>query len=289
MRVRSSQLYEPAASIWFGSTPHIRSLAYWRTCGAAAKMCLATSLKTTIEWANANNQTRTGGECRTSCRRRPTSRVHGIFRKRVMSETESGYPYHEGMRQLQDRFQTRLLADRLDEKLGRIVFTNEDREFIASRHFFILATADASGRPDCSYKGGAPGFARVCGDNELVFPSYDGNGMFRSLGNVSINPAVGLLFIDFERPSRLRVNGRARIVKNEEEAEGFDGVQFIVRVRADRIFPNCPRYVHRMQTSEASPYVPRAGYTPPVPKWKRSEVFRDVLAPDDPARRDDTG
>ena len=215
--------------------------------------------------------------------------VHGIFRKRVMSETESGLPYHEGMRQLQDRFQTRSLADRLDQKLGRCAFTDQDREFIASRHFFILATADAAGRPDCSYKGGAPGFARVCGDNELVFPSYDGNGMFRSLGNLLINAAVGLLFIDFERPSRLRVNGRARIVEDDPESKGFDGAQLIVRVRADRIFPNCPRYVHRMQTSETSPYVPRAGYTPPVPKWKRSEMFRDVLAPDDPARRDDTG
>ena len=206
-----------------------------------------------------------------------------------MSATESELTYHEGMRQLQDRFQTRPLADRLDEKLGRSVFTVEDREFIESRPFFFLATADAAGHPDCSYKGGAPGFVRVCGDNELVFPSYDGNGMFRSLGNMLINSTVGLLFIDFERPNRLRVNGRARVVEDDPLLEDFDGAQLIVRVHAERIFPNCPRYVHRMQIAETSPFVPRAGYTPPVPKWKRFEMFRDVLPPDDPARRGDTG
>ena len=206
-----------------------------------------------------------------------------------MSATEAGLAYHEGMRQLQDRFQTRPLADRLEEKLGRSAFTSEDRDFIESRFFFFLATADAAGRPDCSYKGGAPGFVRVCGDNELAFPSYDGNGMFRSLGNTLVNSAVGILFIDFERPNRLRVNGRARIVENDPLLEDFDGAQLMVRVRAERIFPNCPRYVHRMQVAETSPYVPRAGYTPPVPQWKRFEVFRDVLPPGDPARGNQAG
>ena len=194
--------------------------------------------------------------------------------------------YHAGMRRLQDRFDTRRLADRLDEKLGRTAFTAEDRQFIESRPLFFLATADAEGRPDCSYKGGAPGFVRVTGNDELAFPSYDGNGMFRSLGNVLVNPAVALLFIDFERPNRLRVNGRAFIADQEPLLESFVGAQLIVRVRAERIFPNCPRYIHRMGSAEASPYVPRAGYTPPVPKWKRFDEFVDVLPRDDPARGD---
>jgi predicted pyridoxine 5'-phosphate oxidase superfamily flavin-nucleotide-binding protein len=192
--------------------------------------------------------------------------------------------YHAGMRRLQDRFDTRRLADRLDEKLGRTAFTAEDRQFIESRPLFFLATADAEGRPDCSYKGGDPGFVRVTGAGELAFPSYDGNGMFRSLGNVLVNPAVALLFIDFERPNRLRVNGRAFIADQDPLLETFVGAQLIVRVRAERIFPNCPRYIHRMGSAEASPYVPRAGYTPPVPKWKRFDAFRDVLPPNDPAR-----
>jgi predicted pyridoxine 5'-phosphate oxidase superfamily flavin-nucleotide-binding protein len=192
--------------------------------------------------------------------------------------------YHAGMRRLQDRFDTRRLADRLEEKLGRTAFTAEDRQFIESRPLFFLATADAEGRPDCSYKGGDPGFVRVTGAGELAFPSYDGNGMFRSLGNVLVNPAVALLFIDFERPNRLRVNGRAFIADQDPLLETFVGAQLIVRVRAERIFPNCPRYIHRMGSAEASPYVPRAGYTPPVPKWKRFDAFRDVLPPNDPAR-----
>ncbi len=194
-----------------------------------------------------------------------------------MRESSSDTPYHEGMRQLQDRFDSRRLADRLDEKLGRTAFTDEDREFIESRQLFFLATADAAGQPDCSYKGGAAGFVRVTGADELAFPSYDGNGMFRSLGNVLVNPAVALLFIDFERPNRLRVNGRAGIAEDDPLLESFAGAQMVVRVRAARIFPNCPRYIHRMQMMEASPYVPGPGYTPPVPKWKQFEMFRDVL------------
>ena len=185
--------------------------------------------------------------------------------------------YHAGMRQLQDRFDTRRLADRLDERLGRSAFSAEDRAFIESRSLFFLASADAQGLPDCSYKGGDPGFVRVTADNELAFPSYDGNGMFRSLGNLLVNPAVGLLFIDFETPKRLRVNGRAEVAEDDALLGSFVGAQLVVRVRAERIFPNCPRYIHRSAAAEPSPYVPREGCTPPVPKWKRMEMFADVL------------
>lgn len=192
--------------------------------------------------------------------------------------------YHAGMRALQDRFDTRALADRLDERLGRDAFTPEDRVFIESRILFFLATADAAGRPDCSHKGGDPGFVRVTGDSELAFPSYDGNGMFRSLGNVLVNPAVALLFVDFERPNRLRVNGLARIDADDPLLEEFAGAQLVVRVHATQVFPNCPRYIHRMSVAEPSAYVPRAGPPPPVPKWKRMDAFKDVLASGDPAR-----
>ena len=161
--------------------------------------------------------------------------------------------YHAGMRRLQDRFDTRRLADRLDERLGRGDFTEEDREFIGKRPMFFLASADAQGRPDCSYKGGAPGFVRVTASNELAFPSYDGNGMFRSLGNLVANPAVGMLFIDFESPRRLRVNGLASIDDDDPLLAEFAGAQLVVRVRAQRIFPNCPRYIHRSAGAELSP------------------------------------
>jgi predicted pyridoxine 5'-phosphate oxidase superfamily flavin-nucleotide-binding protein len=192
--------------------------------------------------------------------------------------------YHEGMRRLQDRFDTRRLADRLDERLGRCAFTADDRQFIESRSMFFLASADSDGRPDCSYKGGASGFVKVIADDELAFASYDGNGMFRSLGNCLVNPHVGLLFIDFESPRRLRVNGHATIDEQDPLVAAFGGAQLVVRVRAALIFPNCPRYIHRSQGAELSVYAPRPGHTPPQPKWKSMEMFADVLPPTGPIR-----
>ena len=190
---------------------------------------------------------------------------------------EASKTYHAGMRELQDRYDTRRLADRLDETLGRTEFTAGDRAFIESRMMFFLATADAEGRPDCSYKGGLPGFVRVTGPSELAFPSYDGNGQFRSLGNVLANPQVGMLFLDFERPNRLRVNGTARVSADDALMGEFEGAQMIVRVAAERIFPNCPRYIHKMQMAEVSPYAPCEGKVPPVPAWKTFPQFKDVL------------
>ena len=191
--------------------------------------------------------------------------------------------YHEGSRQLQDDFASRKLADRLAEVLARDAFTEDDRRFIESRPLFFLSTADAVGRPDCSYKGGLPGFVRTIDSNTLVFPSYDGNGMFKSLGNVLVNPHVGLLFIDFESPKRLRVNGRATVDGNDPLLGEFAGAHLMVRVRAEAIFPNCPRYIHKMQIIEQSAYAPCEGRTPPIPKWKQFPEFRDVLPPGDPA------
>jgi len=191
--------------------------------------------------------------------------------------------YHQGSRQLQDRFQTRALADRMVEKIVRNAFTDEDRAFIDSRPLFFLATADEQGQPDCSYKGGLPGFVRVVDARTLAFPSYDGNGMFKSLGNVIVNPKVGMLFIDFESPKRLRVNGRASIDEGDPLLAQFAGAQLIVRVQAEAIFPNCPRYIHTMQMLEKSIYAPCTGHTPPIPKWKTLAEFREVLPPGDPA------
>ncbi len=194
--------------------------------------------------------------------------------------------YHDGSRSLQDHFDSRRIADRLIEILHRVQFTQEDREFIESRPMFFLATADAEGWPDCSYKGGRPGFVRVVSNDTLAFPSYDGNGMFKSLGNVLRNPRVGLLFMDFEKPKRLRVNGVASIDFADPLLAGFEGAQLVVRVRAQHVFPNCPRYIHRMSLEEISAYAPAAGHEPPVPAWKEMDAFRDYLpksTPGDPA------
>lgn len=191
--------------------------------------------------------------------------------------------YHDGSRQLQDRFATRRLADRLVEVVAHDTFTDADRLFIESRPLFFLATADTDGRPDCSYKGGLPGFVRVIGPRTLAFPSYDRNGMFKSLGNILVNPQVGMLFIDFETPKRLRVNGRATMHEDDPLLAEFVGAQLIVRVEAQAIFPNCPRYIHKMQLVEHSVYAPRGGHTPPIPEWKQRPEFREVLPGGDPA------
>ena len=192
--------------------------------------------------------------------------------------------YHEHSRALQDRFDSRRIADALAQKLLRARFTDEDRAFIARQRLFFLATADAQGRPDCSHKGGAPGFVRVVADDTLAFPSYDGNGMFKSLGNLAANPGVGLLFIDFEQPKRLRVNGVAALLLDDPLLAAYPGAHAIVRVRAEQIFPNCPRYIPRMQLVEASADVPAEGCPPPVPAWKKRPEFNSALPASDPAR-----
>ena len=185
--------------------------------------------------------------------------------------------YHEGMRSLQDLRETRPLANRLEQVTVRSAFTAEDRAFISSCPMMFVATADAQGHPECSYKGGLPGFVRVLDDQTLAFPDYDGNGMYRSWGNVLVNPAVGLLFLDFEAPKRLRVNGSAKISADDPLRADFPGSVFIVRVTVSRIFPNCPRYIHKMQLVEYSTYAPRPDYVPPVPAWKAFDTFRDAL------------
>ena len=185
--------------------------------------------------------------------------------------------YHEGMRQLQDARDTRGIADRLEQVTVHTAFTDEDRAFIEGCSTFFVATADALGRPDCSYKGGLPGFVRVLDNRTLAFPDYDGNGMYRSWGNVLINPHVGLLFLDFEKQKRIRVNGTAQIDEDDPLKAEYPGSVFIIRVTAEKIFPNCPRYIHKMQLVEHSVYAPKDNYTPPVPRWKSFDVFRDAL------------
>ncbi|MEK7330160.1 MAG: pyridoxamine 5'-phosphate oxidase family protein, partial [Candidatus Eisenbacteria bacterium] len=185
--------------------------------------------------------------------------------------------YHAGSRQLQGRFDSIRIADRLEEVTVHTAFSERDRELIERSPMFFLATADAEGRPDCSYKGGLPGFVRVVDDRTLAWPDYDGNGMFRSLGNLLVNPQVGLLFVDLEQPRRVRVNGTATVSPADPLLAEFPGAQLVVRVTAERIFPNCPRYIHRWRLVEHSAYAPRADHEPPTPDWKLDPAFHDAL------------
>ncbi len=194
----------------------------------------------------------------------------------------SGF-YHEGSRRLQDAFDTRRLADRLESVTVRDVIDDDDRAFIEGMDMFFLASADADGRPDCSYKGGDPGFVRVLDERTIAFPAFDGNGMFRSFGNVLVNPEVGLLFVSFERQRRLRLNGTASIDPDDPLLGSWPGAMLVVRVRAREVFPNCPRYIHRMELVERSRFVPEAGTEPPVPGWKTRDWAVDVLPSSDQA------
>jgi uncharacterized protein len=193
--------------------------------------------------------------------------------------------YGKGALQLQGRFDAERLAERLEQRIVSDRIDDAAREFIERMDMFFLATVDAAGRPQCSYKGGDPGFVRVLDECTVAFPSYDGNGMFLSMGNVMETAAVGMLFIDFlaERPSRLRLNGVARIDWDDELLSSYPEAQFVVRVRAEEVFPNCPRYIHRMALVARSRYVPRCDEDTPIPEWKRSEWARDVLPGSDPA------
>ena len=192
--------------------------------------------------------------------------------------------FHDGSRSLQDRFDTRALADRIDTLLVSDTISDGDRAFIQDRDMFFLATADAEGRPTCSYKGGEPGFVRVLDARTLAFPSYDGNGMYLSAGNVLVNPAVGMLFIDFERGHRMRLEGTATIDLDDPLRGEYPEAQLVVRVAARAVYPNCPRYIHRYELVRRSRFVPRTDCLTPVPEWKRSDWARDALPEHDPAR-----
>ena len=195
-----------------------------------------------------------------------------------------GDGYHDGSRALQDRFGTRRLADRLHDMFRSQWTLEEVRPVLEAASMFFLATADRDARPQCSYKGGAPGFVQILTPMDLCFPCYDGNGMYLSMGNITANPAVQLLFVDFEQPNRVRISGQATISDDPALVGRYPGAQFAVHVAVTDVFPNCPRYIHRAPSHELSPNVPDAAGQAPIAEWKCMPQFNDVLAPDDPAR-----
>ena len=195
--------------------------------------------------------------------------------------------FRDGHRQLQRQFDTVRLADRIEERLCHDHVTEDDRAFIERMDMCFLATADSDGRPNCSYKGGDPGFVRVIDPKTIAFPNYDGNGMYLSMGNTLENAHVGMLFIDFEKQKRMRLNGIAQIEAATSLGAPFPEAEFIVKISVREVFPNCPRYIHKLQLVERSRFVPREKIRTPVPGWKRMDWARDVLAASDPARLPD--
>src|SRR5580704_6599798 len=192
--------------------------------------------------------------------------------------------YGPNHRALQDRFDQRRLADNVEKRVLVTEITAEHKAFIESRDMFWLATIDHEGRPTVSYKGGEPGFVRVLDGTTLAFPCYDGNGMFYSMGNLVGNDKVGLLFLNFERPHRIRVQGIASVDDNDPLLTEYAEAQLIVRVSVTEIFRNCPRYVHRYKKIQPSEFVPRLTCETPLAPWKRVDDIQASLPAKDRAR-----
>jgi predicted pyridoxine 5'-phosphate oxidase superfamily flavin-nucleotide-binding protein len=191
--------------------------------------------------------------------------------------------YSAASRKLQDRFDTRRLADRIEERIVHDLIDEGDRAFIEARDMCFVATTDAEGNPQCSYKGGEPGFVRVLDERTIAFPLYDGNGMYLTAGNLMATKHVGLLFIDFEGRRRMRLNGVASIDDHDPLLPEYPEAQLVVRVGVTEVFPNCPRYIHEYKLVERSRFVPKTECDTPVPQWKRSDWAHDVLPEHDPA------
>ncbi|MFT5351909.1 MAG: putative pyridoxine 5'-phosphate oxidase superfamily flavin-nucleotide-binding protein [Planctomycetota bacterium] len=192
-------------------------------------------------------------------------------------------------RALQDEFETRKLADRIIDIACTQEVGDMEKGFIESRDMFFLASVDANGSPTVSHKGGDAGFLKVLDNKTIIFPSYDGNGMFLSMGNVAASGKIGLLLIDFENPHRMRIQGTANISKEPELLAMYKEAQLVVKVTVDNIFANCPRYIHRYQKVSPSRYVPREACETPIATWKRIDGMQDVISPDDAAKVEGAG
>jgi uncharacterized protein len=187
----------------------------------------------------------------------------------------SGF-YDDEQRALQDQFDSRDIADVLESVIVRPEIDDAARAFIESRSFFFLSTVNSEGHPTVSYKGGAAGFVRVIDPRTIVFPSYDGNGMFLSMGNIAGDGRIGLLFMEFDPPHRLRAHARATVSRDDPLMEEYPGADLIVRATITEAFVNCPRYIAPRATG-TSKYVPDATGHAPLPGWKKIDALQPFL------------
>lgn len=189
--------------------------------------------------------------------------------------------YSPEMRRLQDARDGRRVADALEKHRLHSAFWEDERAMIGAAPFFFIATSDGP-YTDCSIRSGDPGFVRIVGDNQLEWTEFDGNSMYRTLGNLSANPHVGLLFVSFDGASRrIRISGRA-VLDTRTDPVKTGETDMIVRVTCDEIYPNCPRYMPDLASGTLSPNVPREGHQPPPPEWKTRDYIRDILPDGDP-------
>ncbi len=197
--------------------------------------------------------------------------------------------YGDNHRTLQEQFETRRMADVIEKVAMETEVVGPHKDFIESRDMFFLSTVDHKGRPTVSYKGGDPGFVKVVDDTTVVFPSYDGNGMFLSMGNIKGNSNIGMLFISFEVPHRLRLQGEATLHDDDPAMDLYKEADLIVRVKVSEIFVNCPRYVHKYEKVDPSKYVPRTECATPLAGWKHIDKIQEVLPTRDQGRAEKEG
>ncbi len=197
--------------------------------------------------------------------------------------------FQETHRALQDQFDTRRIADRIEAIAAKTELDEQAIGFIASRDMFFLSTINAVGQPTVSYKGGEQGFVRVLDPNTIAFPSYDGNGMYLSMGNIALTSLVGLLFIDFETPHRMRVQGQASVSATDPLLSSWKDAELVVRVAVTDVWLNCPRYVHTYQKTGQSRYAPTAACETPMAEWKRIDMLQDALPGKDVGKADAAG
>lgn len=193
--------------------------------------------------------------------------------------------YTDSQKRLQVTFGSHRLAERAVESIVRDELDPKlHQPFIESRDFFFLATVNTQGEPTVSYKGGPVGVVTVVDAKTLAFPSYDGNGMFLSMGNIAETAKIGMLFIDFEKPNRMRVQATAAVSADDPLIAKYPGAQLIARARVEKVFMNCPRYIHKYGRISPSRYVPDRNGKAPFPAWKRIDAIQDALAPQDIGR-----
>ena len=190
--------------------------------------------------------------------------------------------FHEGMREFQDLFDGQRTADAIEKNRKHYEFWDDEIQLIKNSKFFFIASS-WNGYIDCNIKSGDPGFVKIVEKGIIEYPEYDGNSMYRTAGNISKNPNVALLFLNFDGKSRrIRINGHATIHHNNKSIEDHFGAKFVVRINCE-IYPNCPRYIPNLEKGEPSVYVPRKGKgVPPAPEWKKRDYIKNILPKDDP-------
>lgn len=159
--------------------------------------------------------------------------------------------FHKGELAIQEK--NGVLDYWTDEAVNALMFdkiNEKTRQFIESLPFFFISTSDDKGNCDCSFRGiedSEPDSlaVKVISEKTLVFPDFSGNNLYNSLGNMYVNPNIGMLFIDFQRAMRVRLNGRVKILDDVSQyQELWPTAQQIISVDVEQLYPNCPRRIH---------------------------------------------